>query len=121
MGQRDRDGVGGRITGYASEPAFGFVSLDATRAYPGKELRGWQRSLVLDKEHNFAVVLDRVRCAVGAEIEVRRNHHFGHSRAYFERAAAAAGLEPERIAEVVHETAEGEAQPGFAALLRRPA
>lgn len=57
----------------------------------------------------------------GADIEVRHNHHFGHSRAYLGREAAAAGLVVETVAEVVHEIAEGEAQPGFAVLLRRPA
>jgi len=64
-------GIGGKITHYQSEPTFAAVSMDPTRAYPGKELKQWQRSIVLDKVNNIVVVLDRVRCAVGANIEVR--------------------------------------------------
>ena len=64
-------GIGGKITQYQSEPAFASVAMDATHAYPGKELKQWQRSIVLDKEQNIVVVLDRVACAVGATIEVR--------------------------------------------------
>lgn len=66
-----REGIGGHITHFASEAAFACVAMDPTRAYPGKELKAWRRWIVLDKEHNTTVVLDRVRCAVGAEIEVR--------------------------------------------------
>jgi hypothetical protein len=66
-----QSGIGGKITQFQSEPAFASVSIDATRAYPGKELKQWQRAIVLDKAANIVVVLDRVRCAVGANIEVR--------------------------------------------------
>jgi hypothetical protein len=66
-----REGVGGHITSYVSEPAWAAVTMDPTHAYPGKELKGWNRAIVLDKEQNIVVVLDRVRCAVGANIEVR--------------------------------------------------
>ena len=66
-----RDGIGGHITSYESQPGWSAVRMDPTRAYPGKELKGWQRSIVLDQERNIVVVLDQVRCAVGAEIEVR--------------------------------------------------
>lgn len=64
-------GIGGKITQYQSEPTFASVIMDPTKAYPGKELKSWQRSIVLDKELNLVVVLDRVRCATGANIEVR--------------------------------------------------
>lgn len=64
-------GIGGKITHYQSESTFAAVIMDPTRAYPGKELKLWQRSIVLDKENNVVVVLDRVRCAVGSTIEVR--------------------------------------------------
>ena len=63
--------IGGKITHYQSAPSFAAVSMDPTRAYPGKELKQWQRSIVLDKSNNIVVVLDRVRCAIGANIEVR--------------------------------------------------
>src|SRR5207248_3168327 len=45
--------------------------IDPTHAYTGKELKRWNRWIVLDKETNIVVVLDKVACAVGAEIEVR--------------------------------------------------
>jgi hypothetical protein len=66
-----RDGIGGHITSYVSEPAWAAIAMDPTRAYPGKELKAWNRWIVLDKETNIVVVLDKVSCAVGAEIEVR--------------------------------------------------
>ncbi len=66
-----REDVGGHITFYTSEPAWAAVAMDPTRAYPGKELKGWNRSIVLDKEHNVVIVLDKVRCAPGSEIDVR--------------------------------------------------
>ncbi len=66
-----REGIGGHITHYASEPAFAAVVMDNTRAYAGEQLKGWSRSIALDKANNVVVILDRVRCAPGAEIEVR--------------------------------------------------
>lgn len=66
----------------------------------------------------FALTLYR---AEAGDIEIRHNDHFGHSRAYVERAAAGSGFETVAIEEVVHETANGEDQPGYALLLRRPA
>jgi hypothetical protein len=66
-----REGIGGKITHYVSEPTFAAVAMDNTHAYPGRELKGWSRSIALDKDTNVVVVVDRVRCAPGAEIEVR--------------------------------------------------
>ncbi|MGE5492766.1 MAG: tetratricopeptide repeat protein [Actinomycetota bacterium] len=65
----------------------------------------------------FALTLYR---SSGPDIEIRPNNHFGHSRGYLERVAAQAGLEPVEVREVIHETAEGQEQPGFAVLLRKP-
>jgi hypothetical protein len=65
-----KEGVGGKITQFQSEPAWAYVSMDATRAYPGKELKGWNRWIILDKDTNIVVVLDKVGCAVGSEINV---------------------------------------------------
>ncbi len=66
-----REGIGGHITFYDSQPSWAGVAMDPTNAYPGKELKGWNRWIVLDKDTNIVVVLDKVTCAVGAEIEVR--------------------------------------------------
>jgi hypothetical protein len=66
-----REGIGGHITFYASDAAWAGVAMDPTHAYPGKELRQWNRWIALDKERNIVVVLDKVACAAGAEIEVR--------------------------------------------------
>ena len=66
-----KEGVGGKILGYGSNPGWGYVAMDQTHAYPGKELKGWKRWIVLDKEHNVAVVLDRVATDPGATIDVR--------------------------------------------------
>jgi hypothetical protein len=66
-----REKVGGHITFYTSEPTWAAVTMDPTRAYPGQELKAWHRSIVLDKEHNVVIVLDKIRCAPGAEIDVR--------------------------------------------------
>ncbi len=65
-----REGVGGKITQYLSEPAWAYVAMDPTRAYPGKELKQWNRWIVLDKQTNIVVVLDKVGCAVGSEIHL---------------------------------------------------
>jgi hypothetical protein len=66
-----REDIGGHVTFYASEPAWAGVAMDPTRAYPGKELKGWHRWIALDKDTNIVVVLDKVQCAPGAEIDVR--------------------------------------------------
>ena len=66
-----REGIGGKITQYRGDGPVVSLTIDATKAYPGKELKGWQRTLVLDEERNVTIALDRVRCAAGAAIEVR--------------------------------------------------
>jgi hypothetical protein len=66
-----QEGIGGRITSFHSDPSFGFVVIDATRAYPGTHLKSWTRAIALDKDTNVVVVVDRVGCAPGAEIAVR--------------------------------------------------
>lgn len=66
-----RENIGGHITFYASEPGWAAVAMDPTHAYPDKELHGWNRWLYLDKDTNIVVVVDKVRCAPGANIEVR--------------------------------------------------
>lgn len=66
-----REGIGGKITQFHGEGPVVSLTIDATHAYPGKELKSWQRTLVLDEESNVTIALDRVRCAVGATIDVR--------------------------------------------------
>jgi hypothetical protein len=66
-----REGVGGKITQYDGEGPLVSLTIDASKAYPGKEVKGWQRTLVLDEDNNITIAFDRVRCAVGATIDVR--------------------------------------------------
>lgn len=44
--------------------------MDATNAYPGEHLKGWKRTLILDKENNIVLVLDKVQSAKGAQIDL---------------------------------------------------
>jgi len=66
-----RSNVGGKITQYQSEPAWAYAKMDPTHAYPGKELRLWNRWIILDKESNVVILLDKIGCARGSEIEIR--------------------------------------------------
>ncbi len=66
-----KTGIGGHITQYQSEPEWAYVAMDPTHAYPGKELQLWNRWIILEKETNVVIVLDKVDCDVGANIEVR--------------------------------------------------
>ena len=63
-------GVGGRIEKFVTGPAFDYVVMDATKAYPGEKLKSWKRTVILDKQTDAVLVLDRVGCAKGAKIEV---------------------------------------------------
>ncbi|MDP2982459.1 MAG: hypothetical protein Q8O92_03920, partial [Candidatus Latescibacter sp.] len=47
-----------------------YTLMDLTGAYPGKELKGWRRHLILEKP-SITVVLDEVSSEPGAEIEAR--------------------------------------------------
>lgn len=55
-----------------------------------------------------------------ADIAVRHNYHFAHSRNYLEKTAAAQHLLVERLDETVHEYEYGQAQAGFLVVLLRP-
>ncbi len=66
-----KTGIGGHITQYQSDTDWAYVQMDPTHAYPNQELKSWNRSIVLDKQHNIVVVFDKIGCAIGAEIEVR--------------------------------------------------
>ncbi len=66
-----RDGIGGHITFYTATDDWAGVAMDPTHAYPGVQLKGWNRWIVLDKATNIVVVVDKVSCTPGARIEVR--------------------------------------------------
>jgi hypothetical protein len=66
-----KEGVGGKITDFQTGTNWDYVKMDPSGAYPGKELKQWIRWIILDKENNFALVVDKVNCAKGSEIEVR--------------------------------------------------
>ncbi len=65
-----KEGVGGHITKFESLPEFDYTQMDATKAYAGEHLKGWKRTLILDKENNIVLVLDKVQSAPGAQIDL---------------------------------------------------
>jgi hypothetical protein len=64
------EGVGGKIDRFETAPDCDYVIMDPTKAYPGKHLKKWKRTMVLDKENNIVLALDRVACAAGDRIDV---------------------------------------------------
>ncbi len=64
------DGLGGRIDKFYTSPDFDYTVMDPTNAYPKQQLKGWKRTMVLDKQTDVVLVLDRVSCAKGAKIDV---------------------------------------------------
>ncbi len=66
-----KEGIGGKILEFKTEKSWDYVKIDPTNAYPGKELKHWIRWIILDKENNIAIVMDKINCAKGAEIEAR--------------------------------------------------
>jgi hypothetical protein len=68
--QPRKEGLGGKIDKFETSPACDYILMNPTKAYPGKELKEWKRAVVLDKETDVVLVLDRVSCAKGAKIDV---------------------------------------------------
>jgi hypothetical protein len=66
-----KEGIGGKVVDFQTNKSWDFVKMDPTNAYPGKELKQWNRWIILDKENNFVIVFDKVNCAKDAGIEVR--------------------------------------------------
>jgi len=62
--------IGGKIEQFRTNPQFAYTKTDATQAYANTHLKSWKRWLILDKETNIVIVLDKVGCARGAEIDV---------------------------------------------------
>jgi hypothetical protein len=65
-----KEGVGGTILDFQTSEKRDYVLMDPTHAYPGKELKKWRRSIVLEKPV-LTVILDEVGSAPGATIEAR--------------------------------------------------
>ena len=64
------EGLGGRVVEFRPGKTRDYALLDPTGAYPGKELKGWRRHIILEKPL-ITVVVDEVASAPGAEIEAR--------------------------------------------------
>jgi hypothetical protein len=64
------EGVGGKIDRFETTTDYDYTIMDATKAYPGKHLKRWKRTIALDKENDIVLVLDRVTCAKGDKIDV---------------------------------------------------
>ena len=62
--------IGGEILEYRPGESRDYVLMDPTKAYPGKELLGWRRHVILEKPV-ITVILDEVKSKPGAEIEAR--------------------------------------------------
>ena len=64
------EGVGGKILEFRTSEKRDYTLMDASNAYPGKELKKWRRHIVLEKP-GITIVLDEVSCSPGSEIEAR--------------------------------------------------
>ncbi|MEM9983600.1 MAG: heparinase II/III family protein [Bacteroidota bacterium] len=68
--------VGGKVLRFSSSPEQDYVLMDPTRAYPGQELKAWQRHLSLDKVHDVTLVRDEITTASeGSAVSLR--YHSG--------------------------------------------
>jgi hypothetical protein len=68
--QPRRKDIGGKIDRFETSPDCDYAVMDATKAYPGKQLKKWIRMIALDKENDIVLVLDRVACDKGDKIDV---------------------------------------------------
>jgi hypothetical protein len=62
--------VGGKIDRFETSPDFDYTIMDASKAYPGEQLKKWTRAIALDKVNDIVLILDRVTCAKGDKIDV---------------------------------------------------
>jgi hypothetical protein len=65
-----KEGIGGKILDFRTTAKQDYVLMDPTHAYPGKELKKWRRSIILEKPAT-TVVFDEVSSNAGASIEAR--------------------------------------------------
>ncbi len=62
--------IGGKVLKFSTSEQSDYVVMDPTNAYPGVEMKGWRRHVTLEKPV-ITVVVDEIKSAPGAEIEVR--------------------------------------------------
>jgi hypothetical protein len=62
--------IGGKVLDFNTSEKRDYVRMDATNAYPKKELKSWCRSVILDKPE-ITIVLDEISTNPDAKIEVR--------------------------------------------------
>ena len=60
----------GKVTSFRTSQNQDYAIIDASKAYPGKQLKGWRRHIIFNKP-SFFVVLDEVKSAPGAEVVAR--------------------------------------------------
>ena len=60
----------GKVLDFRTDDAQDYTVIDSTKAYPGRELKAWQRHVVYKKPY-FFIVLDEVQAAEGSEIRAR--------------------------------------------------
>jgi hypothetical protein len=65
-----KDGIGGEILDFKTNAQRDYVLMDPTHAYPGKELKKWKRTIVLQKPVT-TVIVDEVGSNPGASIAAR--------------------------------------------------
>ncbi|TSA20344.1 hypothetical protein D4R75_07685 [bacterium] len=65
-----KEGIGGKVLDFQTSEKRDYLLMDPTHAYPGKELKKWRRSIILEKPV-VTVILDEVGSAPGAKIEAR--------------------------------------------------
>ena len=64
------ENIGGKILTFRTTKNRDYTLLDASKAYPGKELKKWRRHIILEKPV-ITILLDEITCNKGAEIETR--------------------------------------------------
>ncbi|MBN1294771.1 MAG: heparinase II/III family protein [Candidatus Latescibacteria bacterium] len=62
--------IGGKVLEFKTGDNRDYALMDQTKAYPGKELKGWRRHIVLDKPQ-ITLIVDEIECTKGSEIETR--------------------------------------------------
>jgi hypothetical protein len=63
-------GVGGKVVEFRTGKTIDYTFMDLSGAYPGKELKKWQRHLILSKPA-ITVVLDDITAKKGDDINIR--------------------------------------------------
>ena len=64
------EGIGGKVLEFRPGDDMDYTYMDATDAYPKREMKGWRRHIILEKPE-ITVILDEIISKKGAEIETR--------------------------------------------------